>query len=229
MRYDTERQILGIFQTLLGSSIVIQQTDELIAKRYTQLCKIGLEYILQELYIYFDTNAGIATRRFNNRIVTLKDIVKDNIALLQYIQKMLRYACSTSLLNNNNSNQHGPIMTIQSNIDIKIQQYLRLPNQDDSQLLTNYIKQVKKVRAILLAAIYNIYLQYIKKKPSKSSSKPDEPLCKSSSYKKDHSSYKERCKYRITKSVQIQSIQRQDIGCGAPSLQELGKKEPRTV
>ena len=43
---------------------------------------MGLEYILQELYIRFDTNAGIATRRFNDRIVTLKDIVKDDIALL---------------------------------------------------------------------------------------------------------------------------------------------------
>ena len=110
--YNAERQILGIFQTLLGGSIVIQQTNELIAKRYAQLRKIGLEYILQELRIRFDTNAGIATRRFNNGIVTLKDIVKDNIALLQYIQKMLRYARSTSLLNNNNSNQYSPIITI---------------------------------------------------------------------------------------------------------------------
>ena len=46
---------------------------------------MGLEYILQELYTRFDTDIGIATRRFNNSIVTLKDIVKDNIALLQYV------------------------------------------------------------------------------------------------------------------------------------------------
>ena len=86
-------------------------------------------------------------------------------------------------------------MTIWSNIDIKIRQYLYLPDQDDGQSLTNYIRQVKKVRAILLAAIYNIYLQYIKKKLGKSFSKPDKPLCKSSSYKKDRSSYKERRKH----------------------------------
>ena len=36
-------------------------------------------------------------------------------------------------------------------------------------------------------------------------------------------------KLGVTKSVQIQSVQRQDAGCRAPSLQELGKKEPRTV
>ena len=87
-------------------------------------------------------------------------------------------------------------MTIQSNIDIKIRQYLRPPDQDDSQSLANYIRQVEKARAILLAATYNIYLQYIKKKVSKSSSsKPDEPLCELSSYKKDRSSYKERREY----------------------------------
>ena len=109
---------------------------------------------------------------------------------------MLRYTYSTSLLNNNNSNQYSPIITIQSNIDIKIQQYLRLPDQDNSQSLTNYIRQVEKARAILLAAIYNIYLQYIKKKLGKlSSSKPNEPT-QDSSYKKDRSSYKERHKYR---------------------------------
>ena len=108
---------------------------------------------------------------------------------------MLRYARSASLLNNNNSNQYGPIITIQSNIDIKIRQYLRLPDQDNGQLLANYIRQVEKVRAILLAAIYNIYLQYAKKKPGKSSSKPDEPLCKSFSYKKDRSSRKECREY----------------------------------
>ena len=194
--YNIERQILDIFQTLLGGSIVIQQTNELIAKRRTQLRKIGLEYILQELYIRFDTDIGIAIHCFNNGIVTLKDIVKDDIALLQYVQKILRYARSASLLNNNNSNQYSPIITIQSNIDIKIRQYLRLPDQDDSQSLANYIRQVEKVRTILLAAIYNIYLQYIKKKPGKSSSKPDKPLRKSSSYKKDHSSCKERYEYR---------------------------------
>ena len=33
----------------------------------------------------FDTNTGTATRRFNDSIVTLKDIIKDNIALSQYI------------------------------------------------------------------------------------------------------------------------------------------------
>ena len=49
-------------------------------------------------------------------------------------------------------------MTIWSNIDIKIRQYLQLPDQDDGQLLADYIRQVEKVRAILLAAIYNIYL-----------------------------------------------------------------------
>ena len=43
---------------------------------------MGLEYILQELRMYFDTDIGIATRRFNDRIVTLKDIVKDDIAFL---------------------------------------------------------------------------------------------------------------------------------------------------
>ena len=81
MCYNVERQILGMFQTLLGGSVVIWWTNELIAERYVQLCKIGLEYILQELYIRFDTNTGTATRRFNNGIVTLKDIVKDDIAL----------------------------------------------------------------------------------------------------------------------------------------------------
>ena len=109
---------------------------------------------------------------------------------------MLYYTRSTSLLNNNNSNQYSPIITIQSNIDIKIRQYLRLPDQDDSQSLANYIRQVEKARTILLAAIYNIYLQYIKKKLDKSSSKPNKPLYKSSSYKKDHSSRKERYEYR---------------------------------
>ena len=109
---------------------------------------------------------------------------------------MLYYARSASLLNNNNSNQYSPIMTIQSNIDIKIRQYLRPPDQDNGQSLANYIRQVKKVRAILLAAIYNIYLQYIKKRLGKSSSKPDEPLYKLSSYKKDYSSYEERYEYR---------------------------------
>ena len=111
---------------------------------------------------------------------------------------MLRYTYSTGLLNNNNSNQYSPIITIQSNIDIKIRQYLRLPDQDDSQSLANYIRQVEKVRAILLAAIYNIYLQYVKKKAGKSSSsKLDEPVYKLSFlYKKDRSSYKERCEYR---------------------------------
>ena len=174
----------------------MQQTNELIAKRRVQLRKIGLKYILQELYTRFDTDIDIATYRFNNGIVTLKDIIKDDIALSQYIQKMLRYTRSTSLLNNNNSNQYSPIITIQSNIDIKIQQYLRPPDQDNGQLLTNYIRQVEKARAILLATIYNIYLQYIKKKPGKSSSsKPDKPT-RDSSYKKDRSSYKEYHKYR---------------------------------
>ena len=87
-------------------------------------------------------------------------------------------------------------MTIQSNIDIKIWQYLRPPDQDDGQSLANYIRQVEKVRTILLAAIYNIYLQYVKKKLGKlSSSKPDKPPW-DSSYKKDRSSYKERREYR---------------------------------
>ena len=88
------------------------------------------------------------------------------------------------------------MITIQSNIDIKIRQYLRPPDPDDGQSLANYIRQVEKACAILLAAIYNIYLQYIKKKPGKSSSKPDKPLCKSSSHKKDRSSCKERHEYR---------------------------------
>ena len=105
---------------------------------------------------------------------------------------MLYYTRSTSLLNNNNSNWYGPIITIQSNIDIKIWQYLQLPDQDNSQSLANYIRQVEKARTILLVAIYNIYLQYIKKKLGKSSSKPNEPLYKSSSYKKARSSREER-------------------------------------
>ena len=42
-------------------------------------------------------------------------------------------------------------------MDIKIRQYLRLPNQDNGQSLTDYIRQVEKVRAILLVATYNIY------------------------------------------------------------------------
>ena len=87
-------------------------------------------------------------------------------------------------------------MTIQSNIDIKIRQYLRLPDLDDGQSLANYIRQVEKARAILLVAAYNIYLQYIKKKLGKSFSKPDEPLCELFSYKKDRSSCEERCEYR---------------------------------
>ena len=115
-------------------------TNELIVERYVQLCKMGLEYILQELRIRFDTDTGIATRCFNDGIVTLKDIVKDNIALSQYIQKILRYARSASLLNNNNSNWYGLIMTIWSNIDIKIRQYLRLPDQDNSQSLADYMR-----------------------------------------------------------------------------------------
>ena len=174
----------------------MQQTNELIVEHYIQLRKIGLEYILQELYTRFDTDTGTAIRRFNDGIVTLKDIAKDNIALLQYIQKMLHYARSTSLLNNNNSNWHSPIMTIQSNIDIKIRQYLCPLDLDNSQLLANYIRQVEKARAILLAAIYNIYPQYIRKVGKSSSSKPNKPLYKSSSYKKDRSSYKEYHEYR---------------------------------
>ena len=167
-----------------------------MVERCVQLCKIGLEYILQELYIRFDINTGIAICRFNNGIVTLKDIVKDNIALLQYIQKILYYARSTSLLNNNNSNWYSSIMTIQSNIDIKIRQYLCPLDQDNGQSLANYIRQVEKACAILLAAIYNIYLQYTKKKLGKLSfSKPDEPTW-DSSYKKDRSSCKERYEYR---------------------------------
>ena len=71
---------------------------------------------------------------------------------------MLYYTRSTSLLNNNNSNWYGPIITIWSNIDIKIRQYLRPPDQDNGQSLTNYIRQVEKVYTILLAAVYNIYL-----------------------------------------------------------------------
>ena len=44
--------------------------------------------------------------------------------------------------------------------------------------------------------MYNIYLQYVKKKVGKSSSsKLDEPLCELFSYKKDCSSCKERCEY----------------------------------
>ena len=82
MRYDVERQILGMFQTLLGGFTIMQWTNELIVERHVQLRKIGLEYILQELYIRFDTDIGIAIYCFNNRIVTLKDIVKDDIALL---------------------------------------------------------------------------------------------------------------------------------------------------
>ena len=88
-------------------------------------------------------------------------------------------------------------MTIQSNIDIKIRQYFRPPDQDDSQSLTDYIRQVEKVHAILLVATYDIYLQYVKKKLGKSSSfKPDKPFRELSSYKKDRSSYKERREYR---------------------------------
>ena len=198
MRYDVERQILGMFQTLLGGSVVMWQTNELTIERRVQLRKIGLEYILQELRTCFDSDMGMATCRFNDNIVTLKDIVKDNIALSQYIQKMLYYTYSVGLLNNNNSNWYGPMITIQSNMDIKIRQYLRPPDLDDGQLLANYIRQVEKVYAILLAAIYNIYLQYIKKKVGKSSSsKPDEPVRELSfSYKKDRSSYKEYCEYR---------------------------------
>ena len=106
-------------------------------------------------------------------------------------------------------------MTIWSNIDIKIRQYLRLLDQDDGQSLTDYIRQVEKVHAILLAAIYNIYLQYVKKKLGKSSSKLDEPLCKLSSYKKDRSSYKERREYceRYYKEDYCYSSYRQQRDC----------------
>ena len=57
-------------------------TNELIVERRVQLCKMGLEYILQELRMCFDIDAGMATCRFNDGIVILKDIIKDNIALL---------------------------------------------------------------------------------------------------------------------------------------------------
>ena len=195
-RHDAERQILGMFQTLLGGSAVMWWTNELTAERRAQLRKMGLEYILQELRTRFDTDAGTATRRFNDGTVTLKDIAKDDMALSQYVQKMLRYARSAGLLNNNNSNWHGPMMTIWSNMDIKIRQYLRPPDQDDGQSLADYMRQVEKARAILLAAAHDIYPQYAKKKPGKSSSsKPDEPT-RDSSYKKDRSSREERREHR---------------------------------
>ena len=193
---EAERQILSQFPNFLGDIVVLQQTNEITSQYYLQLQKQGLQTVLYALYKRFDIDRNIATRLFLEARLYLKDIAVNDIALTQYIQKILRFARSMGILNVDNGNQQGVIIQVQNSIDLKIRQYLR--PLAIASTLDQYIQHVEGSRAILLTAARDYYLQLTSSSESSSSSEDFRPRhCNYRRYYKDRFRYRRKdCNFK---------------------------------
>ena len=171
MAVEAERQILSQFLNFLGNIAVLQWTNEITSQYCLQLWKQGLQVVLTALYKRFDIDRNIATRLFSEARLYLKDIAVNNITLIQYIQKMLRFARLIGILNVDNSNQQGVMIQVWNSMDLKIRQYL-CPLAIASTL-DQYIQHIEGSYTILLTIAYNYYLQSTSSSESGSSSEED--------------------------------------------------------
>ncbi|KAI0188571.1 hypothetical protein EV127DRAFT_117939 [Xylaria flabelliformis] len=77
-------------------------------------------------------------------------MAQDEAAMVNFIQKKLRYARAMRTLNKSNSNWHGVMVLIWTHMDLGIKQFLPPPETDDT--LAGYMSKVAKAKPILLAA-----------------------------------------------------------------------------
>jgi hypothetical protein len=157
-----EKQILSMFQTLLSGPAVIWWNNELTETMRVQLRREGLEAVTAALRIRFAPDAATATNKFTEAKLTLKDIAEDDTALLQFIQRKLRYAHAMGILDNNNNNWYGTMVQIWSSLDYKIKRYLRAPRTLET--LSDYMQEVMESRSIFLAAATERYPDIVGKR-----------------------------------------------------------------
>lgn len=168
---SAEKQILAMFQTLLSGPAVIWWNNELTEQMRIQLRKKGLEAVMGALRTRFAHDAATATNKFTESKLTLKDIAESDTALLQFIQRKLRYAHAIGILNNKNTNWYGTMVQIWSSLDLKIKQYLRAPRT--SEALSDYMQEVEESKAILLVAATERYPHVVSNRVTVQSRKKD--------------------------------------------------------
>lgn len=167
-REINEGQILGMFQTLLGGPATIWWSTEVpVATRRGYLDE-GIDKVLAVMEDRFGVDPAIATAKFTDLHIKLKDIARDGNSLAQFVTKKLRYARQMGILQDNNCNWHGVMIQIWAHMDLKIRQFLRAPLK--TELLEAYMKQIDESKSITLAAAMDKYPELMQKRLQTSSS-----------------------------------------------------------
>jgi hypothetical protein len=144
------RQILELFQTLLGGPAILWWNNEITSQQRRNLRSRGLKDMFEALIRRFSPDPAIATLNFNARVLTLRDIARDEHSLLQFIQTKLRYAKAMGTLTPDNVNWHGTMIQIWSHMDLDIRHYLRPPSRHET--LTDYMLQAEQSMSMLLTS-----------------------------------------------------------------------------
>ncbi|KAI1419301.1 hypothetical protein F5Y12DRAFT_778731 [Xylaria sp. FL1777] len=122
---SNEGQILAMFQTLLTGPAVLWWNNEITPRHRRRLRRAGLTKILDQLQERFALDAGIATQRFEQTTLTLKDIKKNQHELPQFIQRKLRYARAMGILTSDNTNWRGVMTQIRNSMSLEVKQFIR--------------------------------------------------------------------------------------------------------
>jgi hypothetical protein len=165
---EAARQIISQFQALLGGPAILWWTNEVMAARRIDLRNRGLTALLDELTDRFGPDAATATNSFYQCKLRLRQVAENEQALLQFVQKKLRWARAMRMLGSDHTNWVGALMQIWSDMDFEIQQCL--PRPDDFDNLTEYMRKIEKSRVLVNAAAYKYYPHLKKSSGGKSSS-----------------------------------------------------------
>ncbi|ORY55826.1 uncharacterized protein BCR38DRAFT_121126 [Pseudomassariella vexata] len=148
------QQIKALWPTLMAGPALDWWINELTYDERTEHRK-SLNEMCSALLHRFRPDAAMATKRFNDSGLSLRDLIDNDNALSDYIAKKMRWARAMGIVSEKNGNWHGAMIQIWSNMSLGIRQYLRAPN--DIESFGEYQRVITNSRAILLAAAHDKY------------------------------------------------------------------------
>ncbi|KAK4236653.1 hypothetical protein C8A03DRAFT_35444, partial [Achaetomium macrosporum] len=185
---SAERQILHHLPTLFGGSAARWWTSEVDGTLRGELRTQGLNAVLDALTTRFAMSFPEAQRKFNKGRLLLKHLAEDDAALVNFVQRKLRYSRAMGVLNANNSNWYGVMHQIRGMMDLDLWPFLREPKKTDT--LAKYMQKIETARTSMVLAARRRYPDLKKSSNDKSSGKAkDQPSSSKSSFSFKNKSY----------------------------------------
>ncbi|KAK3946659.1 hypothetical protein QBC32DRAFT_225709, partial [Pseudoneurospora amorphoporcata] len=144
------KQLTRLFHTCLAGSARVWWTVEVDNDTRLDWKEGGIYELLDQLVNRFLPDAATATAKFTRGRICLREIYDNAGALTFYVQRQMRYAKAMGTLTKDNRNWYGVMMQIWSSMELRIQQNVRAPFEEES--LADYMQLIRRSRAILTSA-----------------------------------------------------------------------------